>query len=370
MKTKKIIGALVIGLLGGFSPKCKGESEIEERAPYKELDITQALAKENVIPVAILGGGPAGLTAAMYATRARIHTVVFTGPVPGGQLTNTTQVENWPGIEKMQGYEIMDILHKQVQDFGAVIIEDTVTKVDFKEWPFVLTTESGQTAYALTVVIATGSAPRQLGVPGELEYWGRGVTPCALCDCAFFKGKDVVVVGGGDSAVEEALQLASYAKTVTVLVRKNRMRAAKRMQEKLDDYTNVSIAYNKQVIEVVGDGNAVTGLKIRDFETDEESLLNAQGLFLAIGHNPNTRLFSDYLAIDNAGYVELEGRSQATSVHGVFAAGDVEDSKFRQAVVASASGCKAGLEAVEWLRDIGLTELVSRKLKLFTQEIV
>ncbi|MBA3954782.1 thioredoxin-disulfide reductase [Candidatus Dependentiae bacterium] len=368
MKTRKTLCSIAIGLLSSCLVMCRAENTFDNPATYRELDIKQAYTKENVIPVAILGGGPAGLTAAMYTTRARIHTVVFTGPVPGGQLTNTTLVENWPGIAKMQGYEIMDILQKQVQDFGAVIIEDTVTKVDFDQWPFVLMTESGRVMHALTIVIATGSAPRQLGIPGELEYWGRGVTPCALCDCGFFKGKDVVVVGGGDGAVEEALQLASHAKTVTIIVRKDRMRAAKSMQERLEDYKNVSIVYNKQILEVVGDGNAVTGLKIKDFETDQESLLTAQGLFLAIGHNPNTSLFSNYLAINNAGYLELEGRSQTTSVKGVFAAGDVEDSKFRQAVVASSSGCKAGLEAVEWLRDIGLTELVARKLQLFAEE--
>jgi thioredoxin reductase (NADPH) len=332
--------------------------------------IEKAFDKDNVIPVAVLGSGPAGLTAALYTTRAKIHTVVFTGAMPGGQLTNTTFVENWPGIKKKYGYEIMQTLREQVEEYEAVIVEDSIIDVDFHQWPFKLFTESGSSLNALSVVIAMGSAPRRLSVPGELEYWGKGVTPCAVCDCAFFKNKDVVVIGGGDAAVEEALQLASYAKTVTLLVRNNRMRAARRMQAKLDDYSNVTIVYNKQVLEILGDGSTVTGIKLQDIESQETNVVSAQGVFLAIGHNPNTDLFKPYIQITKSGYIELKSCSQGTSITGVFAAGDVEDAKFRQAVVASASGCKAGLEAVEWLRDIGLTDLVARKLKLFLESDV
>ena len=326
-------------------------------------EITRALGVQNIISVAILGSGPAGYTAGLYAGRAKVHTVIFAGDVPGGQLTNTTYVENWPGVEKKFGHEIMQTVQQQAEEAGAVIVEETIAHVDFSHWPFELVTASGQKARALTVIIAMGAAPRRLGIPGELTYWGRGVTPCAVCDCVFFKGKDVVIIGGGDAAIEEAIQLASYAKTVIILVRKDRMRAAGRMQDKLTDYANITVLYNKQPLEILGDGEQVTGIKIKDLPADTTEELAIQGVFLAIGQNPNTELFSGQLAVTPQGYIELADRSQVTSVQGVFAAGDVEDAEFRQAVVAAAHGCQASLEAIKWLRGIGLTEVIARKLE-------
>lgn len=320
------------------------------------IQIKRSFDKQNVIPIAIIGSGPAGLTAGMYGARAGIHTVVFTGDLPGGQLTLTGSVENWPGVRNSLGYEIVSNLEEQARDFGAILIEETIDYVDFSTWPFILYTSSGEKINALSVIIATGAAPRKLGVPGELEYWGKGVTSCAVCDCHLFKGKDVVVVGGGNAAIEEAMQLAPYAKNITILVRSDRMRAEFSMRQKLEEFHNIKVAYNKQVVKVIGDGEVMTGLEIKDSETGEVETMNVQGLFLAIGQNPNTNLFKDKLELSRFGYIILEGRSQETSVSGIFAAGDVADSEYRQAVVACGTGCMAALDAVKWLREIGLTE--------------
>jgi thioredoxin reductase (NADPH) len=328
-----------------------------------KFDIEQAYNKEKLLPIAIIGGGPAGFGAALYAARAKIHTVLFSGPVVGGQLTETSGIENMPGVLPMPGYDLMQVFREQVESFGAVIQEDTITKIDFDKWPFVLHTTDGTSLHALVIILATGSAPRRLGIPGEVKYWGRGVSSCAVCDCVFFKDKDVYVVGGGDSAVEQAMQLAPYVKSVTILVRKERMRAAQRMQDKLEDYKNVIVEYNKEVKKVLGDEKNVTSLEIEDIITKQRTEVPAQGLFLAIGHNPNTELFGDSLRLNKAGYIVCEGRSQATSVPGVFAAGDVEDGEYRQAVIAASSGAKAALDAVKLLRDIGLTDIVAKRLR-------
>lgn len=325
-------------------------------------DITHAFAEKNSIPVAVIGAGPAGYTAGMYTARAAgLPTYIFTGPNRGGQLMGTSWVENYPGIKKIEGSSIPEIMAEQAQEAGAVIIEDTITEVNLETWPFKLVTDRGTELYALTVIITTGSTPKKLGIPGEEKYWGSGVSSCALCDGMFFKDKDVVVVGGGDAAIEEALQLSSYAKSITILVRSNRMRAVNKMQEKLKDYSTIKIVYNKQVTEVLGDREGVTGLEIIDTETGEKGHLKAEGLFLAIGHTPNTELFQDQLELKPSGHIALEGRSQETSIAGVFAAGDVEDAHFRQAIVAAGHGCQAGLEAVSWLHEVGLTKSVLEK---------
>ncbi len=336
-------------------------SIVPQEEPVRSFDLKRAFNKKNVIPIAIIGSGPAGFTAAMYGKRLGYPTTVFTGPLIGGQLTETTLIENWPGVKKTEGYTVMQILQDQAEEVGAVIVEDTVVQVDFGQWPFVLHTEGKLKVHALAVIIATGAAPRKLGVPGELEYWGKGVTACSVCDCVFFKGKDVVVVGGGDSAVEEATQLSRYARSVTILVRKDRMRAAPIMQEKLEDYKNVKIVYNKQILKVLGDKAKLTGLEVLNTDTQKIETLKTDGLFLAIGRNPNTDLFKDYLKLTRNGYIHLEDRSQMTSVPGVYAAGDAQDSEFRQAVVAAGDACKAAFEATQWLHKIGLTDLAIKR---------
>ncbi len=331
---------------------------------HKLIEIQKSYNKENLVPVVIIGGGPAGYTAGLYTGRAGIYTVLFGGELPGGQLTLTSGVENWPGVRNKFGGDIMNTLEQQVKEFGTTIVNESIEKVDFKSWPYSIETSSGKKIHALSVIIATGATPKMLGIEGENYYFKEafGVTTCAVCDCHFYKGKDVVVVGGGDSAVEEAMQLAPFAKSIKILVRKDKMRAAATVQEKLSEFENITVVYNKQPLKVLGDEDAMTGLEVKDTVTGEVSTMNVEGLFLAIGRNPNTSLFEDQLSLDRFGYIYLSDRSQATSVPGVFAAGDVEDPEYRQAVVSCGAGSKAGLDAVHWLRNNGFTDKVEKKI--------
>ncbi|MFA6066026.1 MAG: FAD-dependent oxidoreductase [Candidatus Babeliaceae bacterium] len=305
----------------------------------------------NIIPLAIIGSGPAGLSAALYGARGKIHTIVFEGKQPGGQLTTTSYVENWPGISKTLGTDIIKGLRKQAQECGALCVPETIKQVNFSSWPFVLTLEDKSTVHAATVVIATGATPKKLGVPGEQEYWGKGVTTCAICDAPFFKNNNVIVVGGGDSAIEEALQLAPYVKQATIFVRSSQMRASAAMQEHLKDAANINIRYNVKITAIKGDDKFVHSVDIE--ENGTASTMPIDGVFLAIGHEPNTTLFTPYIAVDTNGYITLSTATQATSIPGIFAAGDVADHRYRQAGVASGDGIKAALDASEFLRALG-----------------
>lgn len=330
------------------------------------FDIQNLDKKNNIVPVAVIGGGPAGLCAATYTARANIPTVVFMGPLPGGQLTTTSYVENWPGIKKKLGHEIMLDSQTQAEESGAVIKYETIEKVDFNVWPFILRTSEGAIIHALTVIIATGASPRKLGLADESLYWGKGISSCAVCDCLFFKEKKVFIVGGGDVAMEQVMQLAPYAKSVTVLVRNNRMRATPLLQDRLKDYTNVSVMYNKFVTKIIGNQKELTHLEITDAITKNSSLVEADGLFLAIGQNPNTALFASAVKFTHMGYIEINHKNQETSVRGVFAAGDVADPDYRQAVVALADGCKAAFSSISLLRHIGFTDALYKKLSLYS----
>lgn len=357
---------LVLSLPSFLWAKAQGHHNISTRSIYQDISPEYSLEliedKQNIVPIVVIGSGPAGLTAAMYGARAHMHTVVFTGKLPGGQLTFASSVENWSGIKGEKcGYEIMQDLREQAEGFGATVREESIVKINASTWPYELITSENTKIYALSVIIATGSAPRRLGVPNEAKYVGRGVSSCAVCDCIFFKHKHVYVVGSGDTAAEQAMQLAPYAKHITILVRNGRMRAANSIQEKLKGFSNITIEFTKEVVEVIGNGKILTGLKIRDNLTDAIEEVQAQGLFVAIGHNPNTTLFQDVVQMNTAGYIQLQDRSQATSVRGIFAAGDVEDGEYRQAVVASGSGCKAALEAVKFLRDIGMSDIAAKR---------
>ena len=229
-------------------------------------------------------------------------------------------------------------------------------------WPFRIITEGGQTIHALSVTISTGANPRKLNIPGEDAYWGSGVTSCATCDAPFFKGEEVVVIGGGDSAVEEAMQLSKYASQVTVLVRSNKMRAASRMQNRLKEYKNVAVHYNLSPKEIVGDGTKVTGIKLHNSVTQKDSVMPISGVFLATGHDPNTKLFECQISLTKTGHIELDTRTQQTSMPGVFAAGDVADNRYRQAIVSAGDGVKAALDAIQFLQEIGLNPDISELL--------
>jgi len=319
----------------------------------------QLAQRNNIIPIAIIGSGPAGLNAALYGARSGQYTVVFEGKTPGGQLTSTTYVENWPGIEKQLGAKLIEQNREQAKKFGALMVPETIASVDFKRWPYRLTTDEGVELTALSVIIATGSTPRLLSdikpVAGEKEYWGFGVTTCAVCDAPFYKGKEVVVVGGGDSAIEEATMLTSFASKVTLIVRGSSLRAADVMQKRLAEYPQIKVLYHSQISEIKGDGKIVTGVHIMNTLENRSYDLPTDGVFLAIGHIPNSGLFKRSLSVDSSGYIVLPSRTQKTTRQGIFAAGDVSDYRYRQAGVAAGHGIQAALDALEFLQDKGFT---------------
>ncbi len=297
----------------------------------------------------IIGSGPAGYTAAVYAARAELSPLLIEGRQPGGQLMLTTDVENYPGFpDGILGPDVMALFKKQAERFGTRVVSDDVTRVDFSVRPFVVhTSDASYTTEC--VIIATGASAMWLGVPGEKEYQGHGVSACATCDGFFFKGKEIAVVGGGDAAMEEANFLTRFASKVTVLVRKDVLRASKIMQERAHNNPKISFLWNTEVHEVLGDGKVLTGLRLFNNQTNETQDFATQGLFVAIGHKPNTQIFADQLTLDAKGYVVVSPGTTRTSVEGVFAAGDVADHVYRQAVTAAGTGCMAALDAERWL---------------------
>ena len=296
--------------------------------------------------VAIIGSGPAGYTAAVYAARANLAPLMFTGVQAGGQLMLTTLVENYPGfVDGAMGPDLMESMRKQAERFGTDMIAEDVTHVDFSRRPFVIRSESG-TYEADTVIIATGASAKMLGIPGERELMGRGVSTCATCDGFFFKDQDIMVVGGGDSAMEEALYLSRLGRKVEVVHRRDSFRASKIMQERAAKSSKITFTLDS-VVESIADPAAgkVTEVTLRNVKTGERSTRHVDGLFVAIGHEPNTALFRGQLDLLDNGYVKVEPGTTRTSVPGVFAAGDVADFTFRQAITAAGTGCMAALEA-------------------------
>ncbi|MCB1538509.1 MAG: thioredoxin-disulfide reductase [Rhodospirillales bacterium] len=300
--------------------------------------------------VLIIGSGPAGYTAAIYAARANLEPILVTGFEPGGQLMITTEVENYPGFaDVIQGPWLMEQMKLQAKHVGTTLINDTIKEVDFSVRPFKAVGDQGTVYTGDTVIICTGAKARWLGLPSEEKFRGKGVSACATCDGFFFRGKEVAIVGGGNSAVEEALFLTNFCSKVTLIHRRDSLRAEKIMQDRLFENEKVEVIWDTTVEDIVGDDAGMTGLRLKNIKTGEERTLEADGLFVAIGHDPATELFKGKLKMDDTGYIDTAADSTATSVPGVFAAGDVADHVYRQAVTAAGMGCMAALEADRFL---------------------
>jgi len=306
-------------------------------------------AGTEVRNVIIIGSGPSGYTAALYAARAELKPLVFEGSVTaGGALMQTTEVENFPGFpDAIMGPELMDSMRKQAERFGAELLSDDVTEVDLAADPKVVKTDS-ETYLAKAVIIATGSRYKELGVPGEKTLGGHGVSWCATCDGFFFRGHDIAVIGGGDSAMEEAMFLTRFGKSVTIVHRRDTLRASKIMQDRAFANPKITFLWNSEVAEVLGE-EKVTGLRITSTKDGTESILPVTGVFVAIGHDPRSELFTEQLELDDEGYLVVDQPSTRTAIEGVFACGDVVDHTYRQAVTAAGTGCAAALDAERWL---------------------
>ncbi|HOH95971.1 MAG TPA: thioredoxin-disulfide reductase, partial [Candidatus Enterocola sp.] len=305
------------------------------------------MESEQIIRCLIIGSGPAGLTAAIYASRAGLNPVLYEGMLPGGQLTMTTEIENFPGYpEGTTGNEMMEDLHKQAARFGADIRFGVVTEVDFSQKPYKVVIEE-KTIYAHTVIIATGASAKYLGLADEHKYAGSGVSACATCDGFFYRKKTVAVVGGGDTACEEALYLSSLCKKVYLIVRRNVLRASLVMQKRVLSKDNIEVLFECQTLGLTGDG-VVEGadlVKYKGTDKEEKFHIEIDGFFLAIGHQPNSKVFQKYIDTDDVGYIITQGKSQQTNLEGIYAAGDVADPIYRQAITSAGSGCKAAIEA-------------------------
>lgn len=302
------------------------------------------------IKTLIIGSGPAGFTAAIYLSRANLQPVLYEGLQPGGQLTTTTQIENYPGFaDGVDANDLMNAMRKQAENLGTNIRSGMITRVDLSQRPFRVEIEGEWKIEAESIIVATGATAKYLGLPSELHYRGQGVSACATCDGFFYRKRDVAVVGGGDTACEEATYLASLCRKVYMIVRKPFLRASKAMQQRVFDTPNIEVLFEHNTAEVLGDESGVTGVRVVSNEGVERTIELA-GFFLAIGHHPNTDLFAGQLALDGEGYIKVEPGTSKTSVEGVFAAGDVKDPHYRQAIAAAGSGCIAALDCERFLR--------------------
>lgn len=313
------------------------------------------MTKTHHSKILIIGSGPAGYTAAIYTARANLKPTLVTGMQEGGQMTITSDVENYPGFaDPIQGPWLMEQMKEQAKHVGTEMISDTIVSVDFKSTPKKAIGDSGTVYTADAVIITTGAQAKWLGLPSELQYQGKGVSACATCDGFFYRGKEVVVVGGGNTAVEEAIFLTNFASKVTIVHRRDSFRAEKIMQDRLFNNPKINVVWDSTVEEITGDGKAVTGAKIKNVNTGKVTEIPAHGVFVAIGHKPSTDIFKGHVKMDDEGYIVTKPDSTQTDIPGVFAAGDVKDKVFRQAVTAAGMGCMAALEADKYVAHLAL----------------
>ena len=302
----------------------------------------------------ILGSGPAGYTAGIYAARAGISVTIVSGNQEGGQLTMTSAIENFPGFVEISGFELMDKMKNQAVKLGVQFVNDHIVEVDFAHRPFVCSSENGHSYKAKAVIVATGSSAKWLNLESEKKFLGYGVSACATCDGFFYRGRTVVVVGGGNSAVAEALYLATLADRVILVHRRHQLRADKILQDRVKENRKIVVEWDSVVEEILGvdEPKKVTGIRVRNVETDATKVINADGVFVAVGHQPNTEIFKGNLVLDSKGYIVTHANCSATDVEGVFAAGDVKDPKYKQAVISAGSGAIAAMDAIEYLDSV------------------
>lgn len=304
--------------------------------------------KTAIEQLIIIGSGPAGLTAAIYASRSNLHPLLIEGSTPGGQLIKTTAVENWPGNISIMGPKLMMNMKEHAQHFGTRFVSGEVVKVDLAKHPFTLITNKERELKALSVIVATGAIPHRLNVPGEDTYWGKGVTTCAVCDGSFYPNKPVIIVGGGDTAMEDASFMIKFTDRITIVHILDKLTASAAMQKRVLDNPKIKIIYNSTVTDISGTDKGVTSATITDQKTNEQTKLDANAVFIAIGYSPNTAIFKGQLETDDWGYLMVKDHTH-TSIEGIFAAGDVADYRYRQAITSAGSGCMAALDAERWL---------------------
>ncbi|MGE0207057.1 MAG: thioredoxin-disulfide reductase [Candidatus Babeliales bacterium] len=305
---------------------------------------------QKIHNVIIIGSGPAGLTAGVYTSRANLEPLIIEGGEPGGQLMGTTYVENWPGEKSILGPTLMKNMREHAQHTGCTFKSGTIERVDFSQRPFKLITNKQEELFAHTVIIATGATPKRLGVPGEEQHWGKGVTTCAVCDGAFYKDKPVLIVGGGDTAMEDASFMLRYTNNITIVQISDSLTASAAMQKKVVGKPGITILYNSTVKKIIGDGSSVSGAVVVDNATKKEKMFDVNAVFVAIGLHPNTAPFKDHLALEKNGYIKVSDHTK-TSVEGVFVAGDVADYRYRQAITSAGVGCMAALDAQRFLEE-------------------
>ncbi len=308
------------------------------------------MQNKNHHKLIIIGSGPAGLTAAIYAARANLNPLILNGNMPGGQLMNTTYVENWPGEKRILGPDLMKQIEEHAQSFGTQTRDGVVTQVDFKQTPFTINTDQKEQFTADSIIIATGSSPKTLNCPGEKEYWGKGVTTCAVCDGAFYKDKKVIIVGGGDSAMENASFMLNFTHDITIIHILDKLTASAAMQQRILNNPHIKIIYNSTVSEIKGNNDHVTQVTITNKKTNENQSLAVDAVFITIGLTPNTQVFKGQLDLTDYGYIKLEDHQTKTSVPGIFVAGDAADARYRQAITSAGSGCMAALDAERYLK--------------------